>query len=66
MKKLCIANPVVRCSDESMSPTNARNGSMEILMEASRIHSITVAKIQVGELVIMASAREAKMAPVRK
>ena len=39
---------------------------MEIFIEASMIHSITVANIHVGEFVMIASAREASMAPVRK
>jgi len=39
---------------------------MEIFIEASMIQSITVAKIHVGELVMMANAREARIAPVRK
>ncbi len=39
---------------------------MDMLIEASIIHSMAVAKIQVGELVMIARAREANTAPVRK
>ena len=57
-----MANPVVRCFDGSMSPTNALNGSIEIFIEASMIHSIIVANIHVGELVMIARARETRTA----
>ena len=50
MRKLCIAKPVVRCSEGRLSPTKARNGSMEMLMEASMIHSMPAATQRVGEL----------------
>ncbi len=66
MRKLCIAKPVVRCSEGRLSPTNARNGSIEMLIDASMIHSIPAATQSVGELGIRSSASEARMAPVRK
>ena len=66
MKKLCIAKPVVRCSEGRLSPTKARNGSIEMLMEASMIHSIPAATHRVGELGMITRAREARMAPTRK
>ena len=50
MRKLCIAKPVVRCSEGRLSPTKARNGSIEMLMDASMIHSIPAATQSVGEL----------------
>ena len=66
MRKLCIAKPVVRCSEGRLSPTNARNGSMEMLMEASMIQSMPAATHSAGELGITSSAAEARIAPVRK
>ncbi len=66
MKKLCIAKPVVRCSEGRLSPTKARNGSMLMLMEASMIQSMPAATQRVGELGIMTSAAEEKIAPMRK
>ncbi len=39
MKMLCMANPLVRWSSGSISATKARNGSMLMLMDASRIQS---------------------------
>ena len=66
MKKLCMAKPVVRCSEGRLSPTKARKGSMLTLMEASMIQSIPAATQSVGELGMAMSASEAKMAPPRK
>ena len=43
IKKLCIANPFVRCSEGNISPTKARNGSIEMFIEASIIHNIPAA-----------------------
>ena len=39
MKKLCIAKPMPRCSSGSLSATKARNGSIEMLIEASSTQS---------------------------
>ena len=63
---LCMAKPVVRCLEGSMSPTKARKGSMEMLMEASMIQSIPAATHNVGELGMRTSATEARTAPPRK
>ena len=49
IKKLCVAKPVVRCSEGSMSPTKALKGSIEILIDASIIHSIPAAIHNTGE-----------------
>ena len=66
MRKLCIAKPVVRCSEGRLSPTKARNGSIEMLMEASMIQSIPAATQSAGEFGIASSASDARMAPPRK
>ena len=66
MRKLCIAKPVVRCSDGRLSPTKARNGSIEKLIEASLIQSILAATHSVGECGMNSSASYAGMAPPRK
>jgi hypothetical protein len=66
MKKLCMAKPVVRCSEGRLSPTKARNGSIEMLMEASMIQSMPAATQSAGEFGIAIRASEAKIAPPRK
>ena len=66
MKNDCVANPVVCCSAGSLSPTNARKGSMLTLMEASIIQSMPPAIQSVGELGMMSMASEASTAPIRK
>ena len=66
MKKLCIAKPSVRWCFGRLSPTKARKGSIEMLMEASMIHSMPAATHSVGEFGITSSASEARMAPPRK
>jgi hypothetical protein len=66
MKKLCMTNPVVRCSSLSLSATNARNGSMLMLMHASSTHSSPAAIQSVDDVGMMKSARLARMAPTRK
>ena len=58
MKKLCMAKPVVLCSDGSMSPTNALKGSIEIFIDASMIQSIPAAIQSTGEFGII--RRQAK------
>ncbi len=66
IKKLCMVNPRARCSSGSMSATKARNGSMLILMEASRIQRRPAA-IHNAELNGMRTrAHELRIAPVRK
>src|ERR1041385_258176 len=66
MKKLCIAKPRVRSDAGSRSATNARNGSMEILIEASRIQSSPAAIQRPLDIGIAMSAQELRMAPTRK
>jgi hypothetical protein len=66
MRKLCMANPVVRCAEGRLSPTKARNGSIEMLMEASMIHSMPAATHRTGEFGMTTRASEARMAPPRK
>ena len=66
IRKLCMANPVARCSEGRLSPTNARNGSMVMLIEASMIQSTPAATQSDGEFGIATSAREARIAPARK
>jgi hypothetical protein len=43
MKKVCIAKPAVCCETSSLSPTKARNGSIDTLIAASIIHSTATA-----------------------
>ena len=66
IKKLCIANPVVLCFEGRLSPTKARNGSIEILIDASMIHNIPAANQSVGELGMISKDKEARIAPARK
>ena len=66
MKKVCTANPWVRCSSGNMSPMNARNGCMVTLMDPSIIHNIPAATHRLGELGMNSNAREDKIAPPRK
>ena len=66
MRKLCIAKPVVRCSQVRLSPTNARKGSIEMLIEASMSQSTPAATHSTGEFGIANNASEARMAPPRK
>ena len=66
ISRLCIAKPSLRWSCGSMSPTNARNGSMLTFTDASRIHSRPAA-IQIAlEFGIASRARLASTAPERK
>ena len=48
IKKVWTEKPVVCCSSGSMSPTNARNGSIAMLMDASIIINMP-APINTGE-----------------
>jgi hypothetical protein len=66
MKKLCIANPEVRCSSGSISPTKARKGSMETLIDASSIQSMMAAIQSAVTLGKIKRAREARIAPAMK
>jgi hypothetical protein len=60
-KKLCMANPMVRCFPEDYR--QQKHGSIETLMEASIIHNIPAANHRVGELGIINNA--AKIAPAK-
>src|ERR1041384_6451420 len=66
MKKLCIAKPRVRSDASRRSATNARNGSMEMLIEASRIQRSPAAIQRLLDIGIAMSAQELRMAPTRK
>ena len=66
MKKVCTANPLVRCSSGSISPMNARNGCIVTLMEPSISHSVPAATQSAGELGMMSSASDDRIAPARK
>ena len=61
-----MANPLLRCDSGSMSPTNARKGSMLMLMLASMIHSIPAATQSTGDRGMKTMAAEASKAPTRK
>src|SRR5215470_13261632 len=63
MKKLCRAKPAVRCSSASASPTNARNGSMVTLIDASMTQSIRAATQSAGELGIISKDAVVRIAP---
>jgi len=63
---LCITNPAVRWDTASLSATNARNGSIEMLMDASRIQSSVAAIHSALDVGMTNSAIDARMAPVRK
>ena len=66
MKMLCMAKPRVRSCGGSRSATNARNGSIEILIEASRIQSSPAAIHRALEYGIAIRASELNIAPIRK
>ncbi len=61
-----MANPLLRWSAGSRSPTKARKGSMVMLTLASRIQSRPAAIQTVPEFGMAMRARLARMAPVRK
>jgi len=66
IKKLCMAKPIPRWTSGTLSATKARKGSMEMLMEASRIHSNPAAIHNAPQLGITTSASELRIAPTRK
>ena len=66
IKKLCIAKPNVRWFSGKLSPTKARKGSIEMLIDESMIHNVPMATQSVGELGIIKSAIADKMAPTKK
>ena len=61
-----MEKPRVRCSGGSRSATNARKGSMLMLIEASITHSSPAAIHSADELGMAMSAKEASSAPMRK
>ena len=66
MKNDCITKPAVRWLTSSLSATKARNGSMEMLIDASRIQSSVAAIQRLLDVGMKKSATEASTAPVRK
>ena len=66
IKNVCIANPAVCWLASSLSPTKARNGSIDTLMAASIIHSTATAIHSADELGIRNRAIEANTAPAKK
>ena len=66
MKRACMEKPRVRCPGGRRSATNARKGSMLMLIEASSTHSRPAAIHNPGELGMAMSAKEASSAPTRK
>ena len=60
------AKPAVCWLSSTVSPTKARNGSIAMLSDASRIHSMAAANHSAGELGMAMSAMLARMAPARK
>ena len=66
MNSDCITKPAVRCDASSLSATNARNGSIEMLIDASRIQSSAAAIQSVLDVGMKKSAIDARIAPVRK
>ncbi len=66
MKNDCITNPAVRCEGTSLSATKARNGSIETLMEASRIHNRPAAIHSALDVGMKKRATDEKIAPMRK
>jgi hypothetical protein len=65
-KRLCVAKPRVRWLSGNRSATKARNGSMLMLIDASRIHRSPAAIHSAEQLGINTSAKELRIAPVRK
>jgi hypothetical protein len=66
MKNVCIAKPAICCELDSLSPTKARNGSMDTLIDTSISHSTITAAHSTAELGIRNSAMAARMAPTKK
>ena len=63
---LWVVKPMSRCSLGNLSATSARNGSMEILIEASRIHNMPAAIHKDEEEGIQKSAKQESTAPKKK
>ena len=61
-----MAKPVVLCLSGNISPTNALNGSIEILIDASNNHNKTAATHNAATLGNANNANAAKMAPTIK
>jgi hypothetical protein len=65
MKNTCSANAEVRCGSGKVSATNARNGSIAMLIDAVSTHSIRQADQSVVTLGIASSASAVSRAPAR-
>jgi hypothetical protein len=65
-KKLCIENPILRCSEGSISPTKVRKGSIEIFIDASIIQSIPATAQSAEKFGMKIIAVDAKIAPTGK
>src|SRR6476661_3436141 len=61
-----MAKPVVRCEEGSLSPTKARNGSIDILIDASNTQSSMAAIHNAYEFGIKNKAKDARIAPAKK
>jgi hypothetical protein len=66
MKKVCIAKPAVCCDGPSLSPTKARNGSIDTLMAPSSSHRTATAIHSAVEFGIRNRAMDASKAPMKK
>src|SRR5690606_9209596 len=64
--KVCITKPYERCSLGSLSATSARNGSMLMLIDASKTQSKPAAIHNAGECGTKNKASELKIAPIKK
>ena len=66
IKKLCIIKPRVLCLALSLSAIKALNGSILMLILASRIQSKEAANSRDGDVGMKSKAHEAKRAPTKK
>ena len=66
IKKVYAAKPAVRCESGSLSPTKARNGSMDILMDASNTHNNVAAIHNTPDCGIKNNAMAENTAPIKK
>jgi len=66
LRTLCMMKPKVVWSASSLSDTNARNGSILMLILASSSHNKVAANQSAGDSGIRHSAVHARMAPMKK
>ena len=66
MNSDCMTKPFVRCDVSSLSATKARNGSIDMLIEASSTQSRLAAIQREVDVGMTNRAIEARIAPVRK